>query len=108
LSHVKLGVGVIRQEADSAAIWLPAGGWVGSGVSEALGAFVASLATMCRNHDDRAVRPDRRCLRSRRWTIDGMSRRVDHNFGVSAVGKKAFFPGSILQPHWSKSRDVLR
>jgi hypothetical protein len=36
---------VTHQEADSAAIWLPEGGWVGWGVSEVLAAFVTTLAT---------------------------------------------------------------
>jgi hypothetical protein len=39
-------IGVIRQEGDSARIWLLGGVQVGSGVSEALGAFVATGATV--------------------------------------------------------------
>ena len=27
---------------------------------------------------------------------------------VSGVGMNAFLPGSILQPHWSNSREILR
>jgi hypothetical protein len=38
----------IPQETDSAAIWLPAGVWVGWGVSEAREAFVTSLAVVTR------------------------------------------------------------
>ena len=40
----------------------PDGVWVGQGVSEALGAFVTSLATVYGSRDDRALRLDRRCL----------------------------------------------
>jgi hypothetical protein len=41
-----------------AGLGCPEGAQVGSGVSEVLRALGASLATMWRNHDDRAVRLD--------------------------------------------------
>jgi hypothetical protein len=48
----------------------PEGIWVGSGVSEVLRAFWTTPATVYGNHDDGALRLDRRCLRSRSWIID--------------------------------------
>jgi excisionase family DNA binding protein len=48
----------------------PEGVRVGSGVSEAQAAFVTTPATVYGHHDDRALRLDRRCLRSRSWIID--------------------------------------
>jgi len=45
----------------------PEGVRVGWGVSEVLEAFVTTPATVYGNHDDRAVRLDRRCLQSRSW-----------------------------------------
>jgi len=44
---------------------MPRGVRVGSSVSEVMAAFVASLAGMWRNHDDRVMRLNRRCLQSR-------------------------------------------
>ena len=32
----------------------------------------------------------------------------DDRFGGSGVGMNAFLPGSILQPHWSNSREILQ
>jgi len=51
--------GVTRGEAPPAGIWLPTGVWGGSSVPEVLTAFVASVATMYGNHDDRGLRLDR-------------------------------------------------
>jgi hypothetical protein len=60
----------LPMEADSGAIRLPDGVQVGWGVSEVMAAFVASLAGMWLNHDDRALRLDRRYLQHRSWNSD--------------------------------------
>jgi hypothetical protein len=46
------------QDTPPAGLGCPEGAQVSSGVSEVLRALGASLATMWRNHDDRAVRLD--------------------------------------------------
>jgi hypothetical protein len=48
---------VTPQRIGTIGAWLPGGVWVGWGVPEVLAAFVTTPATMCGNHDDRALRP---------------------------------------------------
>jgi len=62
---------MIRQEADSAAIWLPGRVQVGSGVSKAQGAFVASFVG---------------CAELRNSSIRGENRRIELLAGLSTFG----------------------